>query len=77
MTSAQPPNEALSPGDASSSPILRAILKVDGETSTVEPDGKSLNRGDDSPNKEDAAEGAVDNTRVRRGHDVDVACTSL
>ncbi len=76
MTSAQPPDEALSPGEASSSPILRAILKVDGETSTVELNGKTLNRGDDNPNKEDIAEGAGDNTRLRRGYGVDVDCIS-
>lgn len=73
MTSAQPPDE---PGEANSSPILCAILKEDGETSTVEPSGKLLKRGDDNPNKEDTAEGVVDNTRLRRGYEVGVDCTS-
>ena len=74
--SAQPPNEALLPGEANSSPILRATLKEDGETSMVEPNGKLLKRGDDNPNNEDAAEGLVDNTRLRRGYGAGVEGTS-
>lgn len=66
--SAHPPDEA------SSSPTLRAILKDDGETSMVEPSGKLRNRGDDSPNNEDAAVGVGDRTRLRRGYEL---CTLL
>ena len=42
-------------------------MKDDGETSIVEPTGKTLNRGDDIPSNVDAADGVGDRTRLKRG----------